>query len=81
MDASTRLKNAFTSALGLPPATDFEHLKFQGIPEWDSVGHLQLVSAIETEFDVMIDTEGVLDLSSFQKAKSILTKHNVVFGT
>ena len=81
MDAATRLRNAFTSALGIPASTDFESLTFQGIPEWDSVAHLQLIAAIEKEFDIMIDTDDVLDLSSFNKAKTILAKYDVKAGS
>ena len=75
--AATRLKSAFQEVLGIPASTDFESLVYQGIPEWDSVAHLQLISAIEREFAVMIDTDDVLDMSSFKKAKSILAKHDI----
>lgn len=75
----TRLKKSFSSALGVPDSTDFSALQYQGIPEWDSVAHLQLISVLETEFDIMLETEDVLDLSSFEKAKSILGKYGVEF--
>lgn len=74
-----RLKKSFSSALGIPDSADFASLQYQGIPEWDSVAHLQLVSVLESEFDIMLETEDVLDLSSFEKAKSILGKYGVEF--
>jgi len=46
---------------------------------WDSVGHMALVAAIERAFDVMMETDDVIGLSSFAKAKEILSKHGISF--
>lgn len=32
-------------------------LQYQQIPNWDSVGHMGLIAAIEDAFDIMMDTE------------------------
>lgn len=49
-------------------------LQYQGIPAWDSVGHMTLVAALEDAFDIMLDTDDVIDLSSYEKGKEILAK-------
>ena len=54
-----------------------ENLKYQDIPEWDSVGHMSLVAAIEEAFDIMMETDDIIDLSSYQKGKEILKKYDV----
>ena len=54
-------------------------LKYQGIDAWDSVGHMGLVAALEDEFGIMMDTDDIIDLSSFEKGKEILAKYNVEF--
>lgn len=59
--------------------TDTEGLKYQDIPAWDSVGHMTLVAALEEAFDIMMDTEDIIDLSSFEKGKEILAKYDVEF--
>ena len=38
-----------------------------------------LVAAMEDEFGVMIDTEDVIDMSSFDKAREILAKQGIRF--
>lgn len=48
-------------------------LEYQGIEDWDSVGHMGLIAAIEDAFDIMMDTDDIIDLSSFEKGKEILT--------
>lgn len=47
-------------------------LKYQGIELWDSVGHMTLVANLEDEFDIMMDTNDIIDLSSYEMGKEIL---------
>lgn len=54
-------------------------LKYQGTDLWDSVGHMTLVAAIEDAFDIMMDTDDIIDLSSYEKGKEILKKYNIEF--
>ncbi len=50
-------------------------LEYQQVASWDSVGHMGLVAAIEDAFDIMMDTDDIIDLSSFEKGKEILTSN------
>lgn len=52
-------------------------LEYQQIQQWDSVGHMSLIAALEDAFDIMMDTEDIIDLSSFAKGKEIMKKYNV----
>ena len=54
-------------------------LQYQGVELWDSVGHMSLVAALEDVFDIMIDTDDIIDLSSYEKGKEILAKYGVEF--
>ena len=55
-------------------------LKYQDIAGWDSVGHMNLIAAIEDAFDIMMDTDDIIDLSSFEKGMEILQeKYDVEF--
>jgi acyl carrier protein len=54
-----------------------EGLEYQAIPQWDSVGHMGLVAAIEDAFDIMMDTDDIIDFSSYEKGKEILKKYDV----
>ena len=49
-------------------------LKYQDIPAWDSVGHMSLIAALEDAFDIMMDTDDIIDFSSYEKGKEILAK-------
>lgn len=50
-------------------------LKYQQIELWDSVGHMTLIANIEDVFDVMLETDDIIDLSSYEKGKEILSKN------
>jgi len=52
-------------------------LKYQDIPQWDSVGHMSLIAALEEAFDIMFDTDDIIDFSSFEKGKELIKKYNV----
>ena len=49
-------------------------LKYQDITAWDSVGHMALIAALEDAFDIMMDTDDIIDFSSYEKGKEILSK-------
>ncbi|SDG78404.1 hypothetical protein SAMN05216584_11227 [Selenomonas sp. WCT3] len=55
--------------------SEVEKLEYQGIELWDSVGHMSLISALEEAFDIMLDTDDIIELSSFEKGKEILSKN------
>ena len=55
-------------------------LKYQSIKLWDSVGHMTLTAALEDAFDIMFETDDIIDLSSYEKGIEILkTKYDVEF--
>lgn len=74
-----KLKSIFAEALGIEESQVTDTLAYNTIPEWDSVTHMALVAEIDDQFDIMLDTDDVLDLSSFAKAKEILQKYDIRF--
>jgi acyl carrier protein len=74
-----KLVNCFAESLGVDAASVDDQLTYQSIKQWDSVAHMSLVASIEGAFDVMLDTDEIIALSSVAKAKEILSKHSVIF--
>lgn len=50
-------------------------LQYQQVELWDSVGHMTLVANLEDAFDIMMETDDIIDLSSYEKGKEILAKN------
>lgn len=48
-------------------------LKYQSIPQWDSVGHMRLIAELEDTFEIMMDTDDIIDFNSYEKGKEILS--------
>ena len=74
-----KYNNVFCENLNVT-ADQLAGLKYQGVELWDSVGHMTLVAALEDAFDIMMETDDIIDLSSYEKGKEILkTKYDVEF--
>jgi len=58
-------------------ADKLEGLKYQDVPNWDSVGHMNLISTLEEAFDIMMDTDDIIDFSTYEKGKEIIGKYDV----
>lgn len=55
-----------------------ENLVYQSIEEWDSVGHMTMIVALEEAFDIMMETDDIIDFGSYTKGAEILSKYEVV---
>lgn len=54
-----------------------EGLEYQGVPSWDSVGHMNLVGELEEVFDIEMETDDVIAFSSYEKGVEILRKYGI----
>lgn len=70
--------NAFLETFEIK-ASETKGLEYQVSPEWDSIGHMALVAALEGTFDIMMDTDDIINLTSFEKGKEIMAKYDVEF--
>ena len=70
-------KNAFIESFEI---TDdlLETLEYQSIINWDSVGHMSLIAALEDGFDIMMEMDDIIDFSSFKKGKELLKKYDII---
>ena len=76
MTPQEKYVNAFVQALEIS-ADDAPALVYGQSASWDSVGHMALVAQLEDAFDIMMEMDDIIDLSSFEKGKEILRKYDV----
>ena len=75
-----KYRNVFLKSLSIDDSKLNDKLKYNDIPEWDSIGHMTLISGLEDEFKIeSIETDDIVDFSSFEKGKEILKKYKVTF--
>lgn len=73
-----KYSNIFAETFEIDPSKTSE-LTYQSIPAWDSVGHMTLIATLEDAFDIMMETDDIIDFNSFEKGKVILAKYDVEF--
>jgi acyl carrier protein len=79
MNNHEKLVNCFTGALGIPSNLVIDTLGYNNIAQWDSVAHMALVTELESAFDVMLDTDEILAMSTVLDTREILVKHGITF--
>ena len=42
-----------------------EHLTYQSVPTWDSVGHMAMIAQLEDGFGIMLEMDDIIDFSSY----------------
>jgi acyl carrier protein len=78
-DNEQKLRQAFSLGLNLPESEINDNFQYGSSAQWDSISHMALVAAIDSTFDIMLDTDDLIDMSSYGKARGILTKYGVQF--
>ena len=76
---SEKYKKIFIESLGIDESSFKESIKYNEIPEWDSIGHMTLMSGLEDAFKIALETDDIIDFSSYEKGKEILKKYKVNF--
>tara|TARA_B100000989_G_scaffold264256_2_gene216579 strand:- start:80 stop:319 length:240 start_codon:yes stop_codon:yes gene_type:complete len=74
-----KYKKTFIESLSINSKDLSEDLKYNDIPEWDSIGHMTLISGLEEIFGITIETDDIVDFSSYKKGLEILKKYKVDF--
>lgn len=78
LEVYNKYKNAFFESFK-NEKLELEKLEYQSINEWDSIGHLNLISNLEIAFGISMEMDDIIEFSSFNKGKIILKKYGIVF--
>ena len=77
MSNKKKYQDIFIKSLAMDSKKFDENIKYNEIPEWDSIGHMTLISGLEEGFTISMETDDIVDFSSFKKGMDILKKYNV----
>jgi acyl carrier protein len=72
-----RLRMIVISALALDDAAYHDDLALGDVPAWDSVGHLNLVFAIESALGIQFPMDQIPLLTSIRMIKAVLSERDV----
>lgn len=74
-----KYRNAFMEALDLEEDEVSEDLALGETSEWDSLGHMILISTMEDAFDVSLDAEWMTEFNSYRSGMELLNRLGVDF--
>lgn len=72
-----KLNKIFCEVFSVEPSALNEEFNNTTIDGWDSVRQLSLTTAVEDEFDIMLDPEDIIGFTSYDEAKAILAKYEI----
>jgi len=79
MSNKEKYKETFIKSLAIDNKKFDENLKYNEIQEWDSIGHMTLISGLEENFAISMETDDIIDFSSYKKGIEILKKYKINF--
>lgn len=79
MNNDARLKSLVGSILGIDPGGVNDDLRSVETDTWDSLNHINLVTAIEQEFGISFPTDSIDQIKSVGSLKQHLSDLGVVF--
>ena len=77
MDNTQKYNEAFVHVFGAQTADLNEEYGKDTVQEWDSVHQLSLVAELEEAFDIMLDPEDIMELTSYKNGKELLKKYDI----
>jgi acyl carrier protein len=75
MSISDRVQALLAEAIQVPVEMVSPDLEFGDLPQWDSLGHMEVMLKLEDEFGVPIDTDTIANLISVPKICQFLEEN------
>ena len=77
MNNLEKLNRIFSEVFGVEESALNEGFDKCNVEGWDSVRQLSLSTAVEDEFDIMLDAEDILEFISYVNVKKVLAKYEI----
>lgn len=77
MSVFEKLQEIMATALDLPTSAIKEDSRMEDIEEWDSLGHVHIMVALEQAFDLYMDVDDFAELDSVPGILNYLASENV----
>ena len=77
MSNKQKYQDIFIKSLSINGKKFDENIKYNEIPEWDSIGHMAMIAELEEVFGISMDIDDIIEFSSYNKGIEILKKYEV----
>lgn len=77
MNNLEKYNNAFIEVFGVKESALGSNFNKDSVDGWDSVHQLNIIALLEESFDIMLDPEDIMELTSYEKGKELMAKYEV----
>lgn len=72
---SIALEDVVAKVFRVPAASVTDDLEFNGVPEWDSLNHVNLMLELEQIYGVAIGEDEMVELTTVRAIREFLVRH------
>ena len=72
-----KYEKIFIKCFGLDKSKLKKDIKYDSIPKWDSVGHMNMIAKLEDEFNISMEMDDIIDFSSYRTGMKLLKKYKI----
>lgn len=72
-----KYNQAFIEVFGVEESALGGNFNKDSVDGWDSVHQLNIIALLEESFDIMLDPEDIMELTSYEKGKELMAKYEV----
>jgi acyl carrier protein len=72
-----KYEKIFIKCFGLDKSKLKKDIKYDSIPKWDSVGHMDMIAKLEDEFNISMEMDDIIDFSSYKTGMKLLKKYKI----
>lgn len=77
MTPEQKYLHAFASTFEADPIIFQSNPSYNTVAGWDSIGHMSLIAALEEAFSIAMETDDIVEFSSYRKGMEIMRKYGV----
>jgi len=77
LNIKQKYDQAFITAFDIDEKLLGKELKYESIPEWDSIGHMALIAELEDSFEISMEMDDIIDFSSYKKGIELMRKYDI----
>ncbi len=77
MNNLEKYNQAFIEVFGVEESALGSNFNKDSVDGWDSVHQLNIIALLEESFDIMLDPEDIMELTSYEKGKELMAKYEV----
>ena len=81
MTPKQKYNQVFIESFSVSESQMIDTLAYNQIPSWDSIGHMAMIAALETAFGISMETDDIVNFSSYKKGFEIMAKYGIDLET